>query len=150
MQADLLTRSTFQLNTVPSPLALGQLIGVLHRVPGVLLAEIAPGADRAIVAHDAAVSSASLVEAAAGTGVGLKLVSDTRPAATIAGAPKLLIDTPIRNLLVFAAMIAIVPYFLGAINLRLAGNHLVLPIVLGCLWAFVFGYAMFSRRPKHP
>jgi uncharacterized membrane protein len=144
-QSDLLTRTTFQLNKILSPLALGQLIAVLHRVPGVLLAEIATGANRLTVAHDAGVSSASVVDAAARTGVGLKLVLDTRPAARL-GAPQASNDAPIRNLVSFAVLIAVVS-FLGAIISRLAWNQLVLPIVLGCVYAFVICYAMFKRRP---
>ncbi len=75
---------------------------------------------------------------------------DARPAATIHGAPELAIDALIRNLVTFTALIAFVPYFLGALSPRLAGYHLFAPIVLGCLWAFVISYAMFGRRPQHP
>jgi hypothetical protein len=63
--ADILTRTTLQMDEGLSMASIAQLIKALQRVPGVLLAEIAAGSARAIVAHDAAVPGASLLASSA-------------------------------------------------------------------------------------
>jgi hypothetical protein len=145
--ADLLTRTTLQMDENLSPRTIGQIISALQRVPGVLLAEIGPGTARAIVAHDAAVPSASLLEAAARIGVRLKFVADTRVPAAIVGTLQPPAGVPIQRLLMLAAAFAFLPILIAAISPRLGSNPLLLPILLSSMWAFVIARAIFRRRP---
>lgn len=130
-----------------SPGAIGEMIDALKRVPGVLLAEISPGTVRAIVAHDAAVTSTSLLEAAARTGAHLKLVGDTRVPAATGDMTQLLAVMPVRRLLMLAAALVFLPVVISAIFPGLATNHFLLPVLLSSVWAFVIVRAMFTRRP---
>jgi len=67
--ADLLTRTTLQLEANVSLPSLAGVTRALQRVPGVLLAEVNAAGSRAFVAHDSGVNLESLLEAAARAGV---------------------------------------------------------------------------------
>ena len=58
---DLLTRTTIQVNGSMTAQTTIQVVQALKRVPGVLLAEVDAAGTRAIVAHDPAVPTASLL-----------------------------------------------------------------------------------------
>ena len=80
VHADLLTRTTLEMDaSTPAP-SVAILVAMLKRVPGVLLAEANPATARAIVAHDAGVAVASLLAAAGRAGVCARVV-------TAAGVP---------------------------------------------------------------
>jgi len=146
--ANILTRTTLQVDESLSTLSVAQLVHALQRVPGVLLAEIAAGGARAIVAHDAAVPGASLLAAAEGTGVHAKIVADTRAPAPSADRVSPLSDAPMQRVLAIAAALFLGLALGDALIPHLAGNRLVLPILLSCVWAFVIGRAVFKPKPK--
>jgi hypothetical protein len=126
--------------------SIAQLIKALQRVPGVLLAEIAAGNARAIVAHDAAVSGASLVAAAERAGVHATIISDTRPPAARADPALPVADIPNRRLLTLAAAVLFLLAIGEAMFPRLASNHFLLPILLSSVWAFATARMLFKRR----
>jgi hypothetical protein len=146
--ANLLTRTTLQVDESLPTLSVAQLVRALQRVPGVLLAEIAPGSARAIVAHDAAVPGASLLAAAESAGVHAKIVTDTRASAPIADRVSPLADAPMQRVLAVAAAVFLGLALGDALILHSAGNRLLLPILLTCVWAFVIGRAVFKPKPK--
>jgi Cu+-exporting ATPase len=82
----LLTRTILQIEGVLSVASIAQVTRALQRVPGVLLAEVNSGSARATVAHDDAVTAASLLAAAGGAGVRAKIVPDPATAAPGGGA----------------------------------------------------------------
>jgi hypothetical protein len=145
--ANILTRTTLQVDGSLSTLSIAQLVHALQRVPGVLLADIAAGSARAIVAHDAGVPAASLLAAAAGAGVQAKIVSDTRPP-TSAESASPLAGRSTRQLLMTAAALLLGLALGEAFIPHLAGNKVLLPMLLACVWAFVIGQAMFKPKPK--
>jgi hypothetical protein len=149
-RADLLTRTTLRMDSIPSADAIRQMIAALQRVPGVLLAEIAPGADRAVVAHDAAVPNAALLAAAARTGIRLTLVRDARaPEAKSVRSPFPL-GMSIQHFAALWAAAIFGPLLLAAISPHLATNRLFFPVVLGSIWAFFVVRAIVGGRPKLP
>lgn len=146
--ANMLTRTTLQVDESLSTLSIAKLVHALQHVPGVLLAELAAGSARALVAHDAAVPGASLLAAAESAGVHAKIVADTRrPAPSTASASPLAVRSTQQFLMTAAALLlglAIGEAFIP----HLAGNKLLLPVLLACVWAFVIGRAMFKSKPK--
>jgi hypothetical protein len=143
---DMLTRTTVQVAAdLPAP-AIARLIATLQRVPGVLVADWLPSSARVVIAHDAAVPVAALAAAAKGTGVHTRIVSPAPlpaiAAAGIAATPDL---TPRRIFAVAVALLIVAAIFLTA-DPRLASNHLVLPLLLGGMWAFVVAHAILRRN----
>jgi hypothetical protein len=104
---DSLTRTTLRFGG-PITESLGaELIGSLHRVPGVLMATMDPATLTAMVAHDGAVPTTSLVAAAAQAGVVAVVVRagavvKTPASEAIAPAKRLS-----RTLLIVAPLLAI-------------------------------------------
>jgi hypothetical protein len=144
--ADILTRTTLEIDEALSAHSVADLIRALQHVPGVLLADIAAGSARAIVAHDAAVPGTSLLAAAEGAGVHAKIVADTRapvPSAALAAPPGVI---RARRLLTTAAALFFGLALGEAFIPHLAGNKQLLPMLLACVWAFVIGRALF--KPK--
>ena len=143
---DFLTRTTLQLDEGLSLPSVAGLIKTLQRVPGVLLAEMAAGSARAVVAHDAAVPSASLLAAAERAGVHATILADVRlPAASVDRAlPPAL--TPVQRLFALAAALLLSLAVCETIFPRLASNHYLLPVLLSSLWAFVIARTVFNRR----
>ncbi|MGD0471889.1 MAG: hypothetical protein ABSB70_01575 [Candidatus Velthaea sp.] len=143
---DFLTRTTLQLDEGLSLPSVAGLIKTLQRVPGVLLAEIAAGSARAVVAHDAAVPGASLLAAAARAGVHATIVADTRPPVApveTAAPPALSRD---RRIFALAAALLFLLALGEAVFPRLTSNHYLLPVLLSSLWAFVIARMLFKRR----
>ncbi len=144
---DSLTRTTLLMDDNLSPLAMENAIDALKRVPGVLLAELGPGTSRAIVAHDAAVANASLLEAAAKTGVHVTLAAGTRAPATSDVIGQLPVGKERERFLLLAAVVFVGSFLLSALNPRLANSHMLLPIAFAFAWAFVIARALLSLRP---
>ncbi len=141
---DMLTRTTLQLHDVMTATSIAHMISALQRVPGVLLAELNPTTASVVVAHDSAVSIASLVRAAEETGTRVTLV--VRPT-----VPRDVATTSVREIKI-ATMLAIVlgpAILLVAIELidpPLATNHYFLPIFLSIAWTLVLIRPMFGRQ----
>jgi len=144
--ADLLTRTTLQVDESIAGDSLARLIRALQRVPGVLLAEVNPANARAVVAHDAAVSATALIAAAENVGLHVRLISDTRP-------PKLA-DNPAaqlhvlgnRQLLIVAAVCFVI---LSAVDSLVPGGaqkHGILIGVTVLLWAFFLAKSLMGHR----
>jgi len=142
-----LMRTTLQMDENLSPSAIGQMIAALQRVPGVLLAEVGPGTARTVVAHDSAVPSASLLEAAARTGVRLKFVTDTRAPAANFDPTQPLAGIPVRSLLILAAALVFLPIFDAALSPRLENSHFALPVLLYSIVALTVAFTLLRRRP---
>jgi len=143
---DFLTRTTLQLDEGLSLPSVAGLIKTLQRVPGVLLAEIAAGSARAVVAHDAAVPGASLLAAAERAGVHATILADMRPPAGSVDPALPLALTPNRRLFTLAAALLLSLALCETIFPRLASNHYLLPVLLSSLWAFVIAHTLFNRR----
>jgi len=76
-RTDLLTRTTLQIDGGGSAPSLTLVIQALHRVPGVLMAEMHAASARAVVAHDSAVPAGALLAAASGAGAHARIVTTT-------------------------------------------------------------------------
>jgi hypothetical protein len=142
---DMLTRTTLQIHDAMSPPSIAHMIFALQRVPGVLLADLNLGATSVVVAHDSAVSTASLVTAATAAGSRVTLVA--RPA--VARGAKL--ATPKRgfNIVTMCAVVlgpALLLLTIELIDPPLATNHYFLPIFLSIAWTFVLIRPMFRRH----
>ncbi len=144
---DSLTRTTLLMDDNLSPLAIERTIAALKRVPGVLLAELGPGTARAIVTHDAAVANASLLEAAAKTGVHVTLAAGTGAQATSDVIGQLPVSKERQRLMPLAAVVFVGSVLFSATSPRLANNPMLLPIAFSFAWAFVIPRALLSRRP---
>jgi hypothetical protein len=143
---DMLTRTTLQLHDAMSPPSIAHLIFALQRVPGVLLADLDLGATSVVVAHDSAVSTATLVTAATAAGSRVTLVA--RPPV----APNVDAEAPSSKKINFITMGAVVlgPALLlltiELVDPPLATNHFFLPIFLSIAWTTVFIRPMFRRQ----
>jgi hypothetical protein len=144
--ADFLTRTTLQIDAATAEPSIAQLVQALQRVPGVLFAEMSAPDGRVIVAHDAGVSTASLLSAASALGLQAKYVCDTRAAAIRVAAALPAARLPNRNALIIAAIV--VPIVLGVSILlpSLTANHWLLPAVFLALWAIVFAQMIWGRK----
>jgi hypothetical protein len=144
--AALLTRTTLQMDECLSTPSIAQVIHALQRVPGVLLAEITTGTARAVVAHDPAVPTASLLAAAAGAGVPAKIIADTRAPTVSPGMARPAVDMPTRSFLMLAGLLVFMLALTEAMRPTLAISHFVLPALLLSVWAFIIARAILSRR----
>ncbi|MFY9779760.1 MAG: hypothetical protein WAJ85_04530 [Candidatus Baltobacteraceae bacterium] len=144
--AALLTRTTLQMGEGLSTPSIAQVVHALQRVPGVLLAEITSGTARAVVAHDPAVTAASLLAAAAGAGVPAKIVTDTRAPTASPGMALPAVDMPTRRLLMLAGLLVFILALTEAMRPTLAISRFVLPLLLLSVWAFIIARAVLSRR----
>jgi hypothetical protein len=142
---DSLTRTTLLLDDNLSPLAMERTIAALKRVPGVLLAELGPGPARAIVAHDAAVAHASLLEAAAKTGAHVTVAEGTRATTASNIVGQLPVGKGRERVLILAAVVILGSGLFSAMSPRLASYH-ILPIAFYFAWAFVITRSLLSRR----
>jgi len=84
---DALTRTTLHVAGASSAAQQAYVVRALQRVPGVLLVDMDPVTERAIVAHDGAVPLTALVTAAAGAGFLATIVRKGGPPAANASAP---------------------------------------------------------------
>jgi len=142
---DMLTRTTLQLHEVMSPASIAHMIYALQRVPGVLLADLNLKATNVVVAHDAAVSTASLLAAA--TAAGARVTLATRPT----GAPDADVTAPKReiNIVTMSTVVlgpALLLLTIELVDPPLATNHYFLPIFLSVAWTFVLIRPMFKRQ----
>jgi hypothetical protein len=144
---DGLTRTTLLMDDNPSQLAIERVIAALKRVPGVLLAELGPGTPQAIVAHDAAVANATLLEAAAESGVHARLAASPRAPVLSGAVGQLPLGKERERLLLIGAVVFIGAFAFSAVGPPLANSHTLLPIALAFAWAFVIARAVLSRRP---
>jgi cation transport ATPase len=139
--ADLLTRTTLQIDGSPSGASIAKVVSALQRVPGVLLAEANAGTARAIVAHDSGVSTASLVAAAFRAGVRADVVAP-RVAVPEQSVPK---GPPIYGLLLTAGGALLVTFGLAGVATKYSpGNPWVMPVLLAA--CFVFCATAFGDR----
>jgi len=143
---DSLTRTTLLLDDNLSPLAMENAVAALKRVPGVLLAERSPGSTQAIVAHDAAVTKASLLEAAAIIGVRATLAAGARAPAAGDVIGQLPVRKESERLLFLVAIVFLGSSFFSVVSSRFANNHMVVPIVFSFVWPFMVARAISSRR----
>jgi copper chaperone CopZ len=146
IDADLLTRTTLQVDGSTAGGSIAQMIRALQRVPGVLLAEVNAANARAVVAHDAAVPATSLIAAAQSAGVQVRIVGDTR-------APKFANDpaAPLRSLgsrqlLIVAAAAFIVLTVVDLLVRNAAQRHEILIGVTVALWAVFLAKSFMVRR----
>ncbi len=144
--ADLLTRTTLQVDGGFAGRSLEQMISALQRVPGVLFAEVNAANAGAIVAHDAAVPAASLIAAAQNVGVHVRVVHDTR-ATNLAGS----VGAPLhslgnRQLLLVAAVAFVISSIVDLLIPNLAQKHGILIVLTSSLWAFYLATSLLRRR----
>jgi hypothetical protein len=142
---DMLTRTTLQIHDAMSPPSIAHMIFALQRVPGVLLADLNLGATSVVVAHDSAVSTASLVTAATAAGSRVTLVA--RPA--VARGAELAAPKRGFNIVTMCAVVlgpALLLLTIELIDPPLATNHYFLPIFLSIAWTFVLIRPMFRRH----
>jgi hypothetical protein len=142
---DMLTRTTLQLHEVMSPASIAHMIFALQRVPGVLLADLSLGAKSVVVAHDSAVSTASLLTAATASGTRASLVA--RPVVALNAEA----DTPPPkiNLAMICALVlgpAVVLLAIELLDPPLAANHYFLPIFVSIAWTIVLVRPMFRHQ----
>jgi hypothetical protein len=143
--ADSLTRTTLQIEGDASASAIAAAIRGLQRVPGVLLAEIYPATTRAVVAHDSAVNTASLVNAVAAAGIRAAIV--TAPRAVAPSAPPAFSNAALVRVVVSATIVFAI---LTLIDLTMpdgADRRWLLPAVSTSLFVFLFARAIGTRRP---
>jgi hypothetical protein len=142
---DMLTRTTLQLHEVMSPASIAHMIFALQRVPGVLLADLNLGAKSVVVAHDSAVSTASLLTAATASGARATLVA--RP--VVMPNPDSNAVPQKINLAMTSAVVlgpALVLLAIDLLDPSLATNHYFLPIFLSIAWTIVLIRPMFRRQ----
>lgn len=142
---DMLTRTTLQLQDVLPPASIAHLIFALQRVPGVLLADLNLGATSVVVAHDSAVSTASLLSAANATGARATLAARPGPARVAVAQA----TVPKINVGVMCAVVlgpALLLLAIEVLDPPLATNHYFLPIFLSVAWTFVLVRPMLRRQ----
>jgi hypothetical protein len=144
-EADFLTRTTLQIAAAAEP-SMAQLVQALQRVPGVLFAEPNATGSRVVVAHDAGVATASLLNAASALGLGATFVSDTRAPANRIAAVLPAAQLPNRNVVVIAAIIIPIALGLSILIPSFAGNRWLLPAVFLALWTILFAQMMWGRK----
>ncbi len=144
---DHLTRTTLQIDGSLTTPSIAHVLHALHRVPGVLLAEINAVSARAVVAHDSAVTTASLLAAAAGAGVHATIVVDRRALAMSAGTKPPFASIPVQRLMLLVAALLLSQALFGAVSPSLAKAHLLLPVMLTLVWAFAF-FSVSLKRPN--
>jgi cation transport ATPase len=141
--ADILTRTTLQIDGSPSSASIAQVVAALQRVPGVLLAEANSVTARATVAHDSGVSTAALVAAAFRAGVRADIVAPSLAAQTppVARLPAL------YGLILLAGAALLVTFGLAGVATRYSpGNPWVLPVLVSA--CFVFCATAFGDRRR--
>ncbi len=141
---DLLSRTTLQLDGDMSAPSIARVTRALQRVPGVLLAEINSASSRATVAHDSAVTLASLLAAAAGAGAFAQLVAP--PAIAVEGA--LPLDGKRTRRLLSVAMAVAAGFALVDLLFRsTAGQHWLPAALFSLVWILTLAGASAARRP---
>ena len=144
--AELLTRTTLRLDDALSAISLGNLIRALQRVPGVLVAEMNAGGDRAFLSHDDAVPMSSLVAAAAGAGIRATIIPDSRArtAPAIAAAPARS-PTP-RLLTVVGLAVFVVLGLIDALVPAVRNNHVASIALISSVWIFFLVDMYLARK----
>jgi hypothetical protein len=142
--ADRLTRTTLQIEGGASATAIADAIRALQRVPGVLLADMHHASTRAVVAHDGAVNTASLVNAVAGAGIRASILAVPRAATEnvpAAFSNAAIVRVVVTATLAFAALTLIDLFMPDG-----ADRHWLLPAVSTTLFLFLFARSLGMRR----
>lgn len=142
---DLLTRTTLQVDGVLSIPLIASVTRALQRVPGVLLAEVNAASSRAIVAHDAAVPTASLVAAAAAAGVHAEIVGETRTAGNGGSHAVRLHDVSNRNAQTVAGIVFLMLCAIDLVLPESAGKYRLLIALTILLWFFFLAKWIVGR-----
>jgi hypothetical protein len=144
---DLLTRTTLQIDGSMSTTSIAHMIQALQRVPGVLLAEVDAVGNRATVAHDAAVPTASFLAAAAGAGVYAGLVVGTPvPSTNPDAAMRIKREHIPRYIMVWVAAFVAVS-LIEALIPNSPAKHWVLPVLMTTFWmSFLIAQAFGTHR----
>ena len=144
--ADTLTRTTLQIEGGASASSIAAAVRALQRVPGVLLADMLPANTRAIVAHDAAVDAASLVNAVAAAGIRAAIVAPPRAVGRSGGPPVYASAALVRGI----ASAIVVFATLTLVNLAVQGGadrRWLLPVASTSLLLFLITRSIGTRRP---
>jgi hypothetical protein len=145
---DLLTRTTLQLDAGVSADAVREMVRTLQRVPGVLLADLA-ASDRAIVAHDAAVPTASLVAAAHRAGVGAHIVADAASPTSDGNPGETVLlrqHARMRRMVTVTAAVFLALTLIETGITNVAVRHILSLVLMTSLWAFFIAEAIIARR----
>jgi cation transport ATPase len=141
--ADILTRTTLQIDGSPSSASIAQVVAALQRVPGVLLAEANSVTARATVAHDSGVSTGTLIAAAFRAGVRADIVAPR----AVARNERLARSSALYGLVVLAGAALLVTFGLAGTATRYSpGNPWVLPVLVAA--CFVFCASAFGGRRR--
>jgi hypothetical protein len=119
------------------------IVHALHRVPGVLLADLNPASGRVVVAHDGAVELTALVSAATRTGASATIVRErvsAPPAASLAPARAWQL---VIVIIVSTAAIVLIDLLLPA---SLPKRVVLNGLILGA-WVCFFASTFARRRP---
>jgi hypothetical protein len=122
------------------------MIRALQRVPGVLLAEMKGTSALAIVAHDAAVSRASLVAAAARVGVNAAIVSNASAPIIGINAAQPLKAVRARRLAISAATVFVVLTSLNTFLPASTQTHWLLAVLLTTTWLLFFASMILRKK----
>jgi hypothetical protein len=144
--ADLLTRTTLQVDATVAGDTLAQMIRALQRVPGVLLAEVNAADARTIIAHDAAVPASSLIAAAQNVGVHVTVIGDTRIRKPDDNPVTPLHSLVNRQLLIGAATAFIVLTIVNLLVPNATQKHGVLTGLTSLLWAVFLAKSFIAHR----
>ncbi len=142
----MLTRTILQIDAGMSPPTVLRTIAALHRVPGVLLAEVNAANTRAVVAHDAAVSVTSLLAAVDASGAHATVVAGPLDPARASGGsgPR---HMRIRRLMAVATAVFVPLALIDALLPNTANKAWLLPVFISALWLFFFAELFAGRRP---
>jgi cation transport ATPase len=144
--ADLLTRTTLQIDGVLHEPMLAQAARALRRVPGVLLAEIDLATGRAVIAHDDAVTMDSLLAAASFAGLRAEVVTEGRTTVNLSGVTLQRRQRRIRRIVSIAIAAFAVSAILNIVYPNNADIHWLLPLIMSLLWILYFTMAALERR----
>jgi hypothetical protein len=143
---DGLSRTTLSIGRGLPASSIGKIVQALQRVPGVLTVDADANDAQALVAHDAAVPTASLVAAANRAGAAANVVAATCAAVAPddAGEPQRMQRHPLLMALGPAAMLAVILIDIALPNDPEKRWFFIVPVIL--LWAFVLLRATLTRR----
>ena len=144
--ADLLTRTTLQFAGSLSTASIALVIRALQRVPGVLLADMNAAGARAIVAHDAAVTGASLLAATLRAGVNAVIVADAPRRAAVVATTLPLKGLRARPVLACAAMGFVALTSINAFVPNSAQNHWLFAVILSAAWLLFLAGAITWKK----
>ncbi len=144
--AQLLTRTTLQVDQSTAGASLADLVRALHRVPGVLFAEANAADACVVVAHDAAVPANSLVAASAALGIPANIITDTRPPLLVEKPGWQLQVLRNRRLMIAAAVALILLTLVDVLVPDNAHKHWLLIALTTSLWVFFIAKSIVASR----